>query len=113
MSTLTQAQFVELVADKLQISSVGQTLSTEDSEKIVANIPAVLDELAARRVVYVGDDNAIDSAIADPLAEIVKDQCARAFGLQGDPQMRAVHERRLYAIAAGQPTYAVLEGHYF
>lgn len=107
---MTRAELIEAVADELRLTSVGQSLAVEDSEKIDSKIDGVLADLAGRQVIYVGDADNVPDAAAEYLAVIIKDACASAFGQQRDPALRELMEEKLRVLVRKiPPTKATLK----
>lgn len=101
--SINRAQLVELAADELNLSSVGQTLAVEDSEKIDARIDPLIDNLAVRGVIYLGSTEDFADSISEPLSILLADSCAKIFGKPRDPVTRDRIEEELRVIARRAP----------
>lgn len=79
-TTKTRAALVGMAADELGLTSDGATLEAETSNKIDGRLDGLLGELAAREVVYIPNDDEIPIEVSGPLAELLANECAGAFG---------------------------------
>lgn len=111
--TINRAQLVNLALDELQVTGVGQTAAIEDYDKVDGEIDGLFARLAADEIVSIQDDDAIPIAIAEHLGELLAERCAKSFGKQRDPQLRAEMEERIQRIVASRPTYEPLIGSYY
>lgn len=111
--TKTRTDLVNRAAKKAMLVASGQSLETDDQETIDEAVDGMLADLAARRVVYVANDDDIDISIFEWLADILAETVAPDFGKPRDLTKIAVAEQALYAINMSRPTYEVLEGEYF
>lgn len=111
--TITRAQLVELAADELGVSSIGQSLAVEDAEKIDGAIDSLLSRLAVEQICYVADADETPRALADQLAVLLAEQCARSFGGQRDNAVKMGAEMALRRAVALSPTYEPMKAEYF
>jgi hypothetical protein len=79
-TTKTRAELVEMAADELGLTSDGASLEVETSTKIDGRLDGLLGELGAREVVYIADADEIPVEVSGPLAELLANECAGAFG---------------------------------
>lgn len=96
MTTKTRAQLVELAADELLLTSEGNSLEDAYEDKIDARVDLLFGELLARGVVDVDNEDEIPAEWCGPLAELLANECAVAFGKQKlAPAARTEIEDRL------------------
>src|SRR6478609_7263308 len=76
----TQTELVRYVLWRLRARASGQTPMTEDEADVVAVIPAVLDDLALRNVVYISDPDQIPEGALQWLGIFVENAVAKGFG---------------------------------
>jgi hypothetical protein len=99
MTTKTRAQLVELAAEELLLTSDGNSLEDSDEDKIDRRVDGLFAELSARGVVDVDDEAEIPVEWCGPLAELLANECAVAFGKQKiSPAARTEIEDRLKVI---------------
>lgn len=109
MSTIDSARLVVLAADELQLVGVGQTLPTEDSEKLEDRVDEMLEELASMKIVHISSSDAIPSALADPLAKLLAERCGPTFGRPRDPVLKEQLEDRIrLMVKIAPPTQNIL-----
>lgn len=111
--TKTRADLVERAAQKGMLIAAGQSLEAEDQVVIDGAVDGMLAEYEARNIVSVADEDNIDLAIFEQLAEILGQRVAPDFGKQTDLTRIAAAEQVLYAVGMSQPTYEVLEAEHF
>lgn len=111
--TKTRAELVIRALRKLLVVGSGQSPEDEDVELVDGVVDATLADLAARRVVYVANEDEIDVAVFEPLADILADNVAADFGKAKNPAMVDLAEMKLKAITATEPTYETLRNDYF
>lgn len=101
----TRAELVVMAADELGITSPGQSLAVEDSGKIDSRLDGLIGELAAREVVYVPNLDEIPIEISGPLALLLANESAGAFGQPrlADPAREAIEERIRVAVQRQPP----------
>jgi|SRR5580693_2940739 hypothetical protein len=118
MSTRTLTDLAIETLEKLGILPDGQTPSSEDTARVEEAIPTILEELAAREIVFVADSNNIPSAWFMPLANICAYETIEKFGLTGD-EAAALQTRndeaikKLKSILRGRPTGEPMRTQYF
>lgn len=103
MSNINREQIVALAADELGVTSVGQTLSPEDQEKIDEKLDALLSGLAARGVIYISNPDSIPEQVQEQLAILLAQACAVSFGKPRDFALRDKIEEELRVVARRQP----------
>lgn len=104
----TRAELVTRAAQKAQLIASGQSLEAEDQQLIDASVDAVLVDLAVRNVVYVPNDEEIDLAVFEWIADILSDAIAPDFGKPRDADKVQTAEFRLKQVLMSGPTYADL-----
>lgn len=103
MSTINREELIELAADELNVSAIGQTLSPEDHAKIDGKIDGLLSNLASRGVIYLASADDIPDQCAEALGILLADQCARTFGKPRDISLREKMEEELRVISRRMP----------
>lgn len=111
--TKTRAQLVTRAARKARLIAAGQSLETEDSTVIDDAIDGMLADLAARSVVYVADDTAIDIAVFESLADVLAEVIAPDYGKPRDMNAVTAAEMRLRTATSTAPTYEPLKATYY
>jgi hypothetical protein len=81
-TTKTRDELVDMAADELGLTSSGNAAEAEDQEKIDSRVDGLFLALSARGVCDVSNDEAIPIEWTDPLALLLADTCASAFGKQ-------------------------------
>jgi hypothetical protein len=109
----TRDDLVARALVKLTVVGSGQSPDAEDAASIDAAIDGILNDLAARDVVEVPDDDAIPSEWFEDLAEIVAQCCARDFGRPKDQAEIDHAERALIKKGTSGPTYQHQTTEYF
>lgn len=110
---LTRTDLIDEVLDLLGVTQVGQDPAAEDVEKVDQMIAPVFASLAARRIIYVQDHEAIDEEYFNPLAIIIANHVGPKFGQAYDPSTDLVQERLLRAMQPQPGTGATLKVDYF
>ena len=113
MATRTQADLVIKILEKLMIVPEGQAPETDDIARVEANLPSVIEELAAREIVYVPDLANIPDAWFLSLAKICAYELRDEFGLAGESlaTVSAANTEgilNLKVMTRGKPTYEPL-----
>jgi hypothetical protein len=110
----TRTDLVTRVLEVMGVAAAGQSPSAEDVDLVDRQIDSVLASLAARDIVYVADPDAIPLSVFQHVAVLVADEVKSDFGLvqipNNDPN---ADTQALRLMAAGRPSYAVLEADYF
>lgn len=102
----TKADLIEAIMADLGDLGAGQPVAAEDANYLSPRITTALAELAARDVFYVANEDAIDDAAFEPLAEIMCARFGPRFGLPlGNPEPA---EARLKTIARGSAAARLL-----
>ena len=105
----TKQELVDNVLVDLNVIGLGQTASAEESDFVAANITAALAELNARNVVNVGDENAIDDALFQPLNDLLVARLGPSFGrAAADAAALALLEDRIKEVTRHSGTRATL-----
>ncbi|MCC6734903.1 MAG: hypothetical protein IT534_02105 [Bauldia sp.] len=92
---MTEAEFIDSVAETLGLLAAGQSLANEDAAVIRRRSAAVFARLAREELTSVADPDDVPAAEALALADIVAFACAVPFGLTGP---------KLQELAAGAGT---------
>lgn len=80
----TRNDLINRAAQRLGVLGAGQSLSAEDAQIIGDQIEPVIEELSARRVVYIPDPDEIEDAYFNGLADCLAAAVAQDFALAGD-----------------------------
>ena len=111
--TKTRLQVIHEAADKLRLVGTGQPLEDEYREKLDGNFDPLAQELLAREICHIADDQAIPSEWFDSLALLLANKCAHLGGQQFDPNIEAFAVMNLLRLTATSPTYEPQEGTYY
>jgi len=111
--TKTRGDLVTRSLGKLLVHGSGKSPEDEDTELVDGVVDAVLADLSARRVVYVANEDEIDVAVFEWVADCLADTVAPDFGKARNPGMVEYAEARLKAVLATTPTYEPLRVDYF
>jgi hypothetical protein len=119
MATKSRIDLINQALVNLGVLAAGQTASAEDTATIDAYIDPLVEELEEREIAFVDDTDAIPNSWFLPLAIILADAAAMAFGLAGvpvsggtpDPVLKA--ETRLRVVQYARPTGEPQKGEYF
>lgn len=80
---MTEANFIDTVAENIGILAAGQSLAAEDAAIIRRRMEAVFARLAREELTTVANTDDIPDAQALALADIVAVECAIPFGITG------------------------------
>ena len=80
---MTEADFLDVVAENLGVLAAGQTLSSEDAITIRRRMTGVFARLAREELTTVANTNDIPAAECLALADIVALDCAVPFSISG------------------------------
>ncbi|MGV8841024.1 MAG: hypothetical protein ACWA6X_12055 [Bauldia sp.] len=80
---MTEAEFIDTVAENLGLLAVGQSLAAEDAAIVRRRSAAVFARLAREELTTVADPDDVPAAEALALADLVAFECAVPFGLTG------------------------------
>lgn len=78
--TKTRNQLIERAGINLGLVQPGEALSTEDKSTLDNLVDPVIQQLAADRIIYIQDDDAIEVAVFLPLAAILANHAGPSFG---------------------------------
>lgn len=113
MTTYTRAELVTEAAECLQLIGSGQSLESEDSDKIDGQVDALIEQLSADEVITIDDLSVIPARYFKALAELLGNSASTKFGLPYDPGKKQVFEAQLKKTASSRPTYETLRTDYF
>lgn len=108
MSFRTLTDLAIETLEKVGVLPDGQTPSVEDTARVTEAIPSILEELAAREIVFVADPNSIPGAWFMPLSNICAYEVLEKYGITGD-EATVLKMRNDEAIAKFK---AILRGRY-
>lgn len=80
---MTEAEFIDTVAENVGVLAAGQTLSAEDGAIIRRRMVGVFARLAREELTTVANTNDIPAAESLALADIVALDCAVPFSISG------------------------------
>lgn len=113
MSFRTEADLVQKILEKLGVVPEGVAPNVEDTARVTANLPSLIEELAARQIVYVPDIENIPGAWFLSLAKVCAYELRDEFGIAGESLAdlaRANTEAiaNLQTMTYGRPTFEPL-----
>ena len=111
--TKTRAELVTRALRKLLVVGSGQVPEDEDTELVDGVVDTTLADLAARSVVYIANEEAIDVAVFEWVADCLTDNVAEDFGKSRNPAKVEYAEAKLKAVLAASPTYETQRNDYF
>lgn len=110
-ATRTRRDLVTEALAVLGVLGAGQAAEVEDFDEVDGHVDGLLSRLAKRNVLYVGDVEAIDAGVFDPLAVCLADAVKEKFG---NPAINiAAAEDLLRQIRQSGPTYERARPEYF
>lgn len=114
MTTRTQADLVAKILEKLMIVPEGQAPEADDIARVETNLPSVIEELAAREIVYVPDLSNIPGAWFLSLAKVCAYEMRDEFGISGESLAQVTQANtegilNLKQMTRGRPTYEPLK----
>lgn len=101
--TINRERLIELAADELNVTSVGQAIAREDRESIDGKIDSLLSNLAARGIINITDPDYIPDAVGEPLSILLAESCNKTFGKPRDMALRERMEEELRVIVRRVP----------
>jgi hypothetical protein len=113
MSYYTQADLVTKILDKLGVVPTGNTPQLEDVNRIIDLLPAIVESVAGREILYIPDINNIEGKYFLPFASIAAWECTEEFGTTGDDLSKLQQDNanailELRVMTRGRPTYEIL-----
>src|SRR5712671_2570874 len=103
MTDRTRDDLVTQALINLKVIGSGQSPDADDGATVDGKIDGLFGELESRGIVSVPDDDAIPAEFFNPLAELLANECAPAFGMAKDAGMREDAEARLKIMTRQQP----------
>jgi hypothetical protein len=119
MATKTRNDLVNQALTNLGVLASGQTASSEDFDAVDNHVDTTLAELDAEDIVTIDDDDEIPAEWFEPIAVLVADNAALAFGLPGvpaspsSPDPVGAAKDKLRVRTRGKPTGQPLRIDYF
>lgn len=110
MTDKTRAELVEQALAYLGLKQANQAANADDTAVVDGLVEPVLDRLAAKNIVSVPDDEAIEPALFLPLAMCLAAAASPTFGAAMDA---SAAERELRIIVASSPTFEVQTATYY
>jgi len=108
-TTITRAELVTRVLEKLRVTGTGQAPEAEDQAIVDKLIEPAFDELQRRDIVSLRPNSAIPAAYQEHLADFIGQLAARDFGLPPDPGVKILAEVEMRRIEADNPTFQPLK----
>jgi|SRR6185312_3589123 len=113
MAFYTQADLVTKILDKLGVVPTGNTPQLEDVNRIENLLPAIVESVAGREILYLPDLNNIEGKYFLPFASIAAWECTEEFGTTGDDLAKLEKDNgnailQLRIMTRGRPTYETL-----
>ena len=113
MGTRTQADLTQKILENLQVVPEGQAPEVEDTARINRNLPTLINELAAREIVYVPDITNIPDQWFLSLGKICAYELRNEFGVTGEfeASLKLNNDEaigNLKVMLRGRPTYEPL-----
>lgn len=96
----TEAQLIARTLGQLRAVGTGQSPNAEDAAVVQAYIPAKLDDLAQRGVIYIPDSESVSDAALTWVAMTIAQDLAEDFGRVFDPQKKKYAEDMLIRLQA-------------
>lgn len=95
MTGKTRLELASMALDELLVSGTGNPPADDDIEKVDSRFDGLIGELEGRGVLQIADDQDIPVEWTGPLAELLANECSRAFGKQkmAEPMREAVEDR--------------------
>lgn len=112
-TTKTRAELVERALQRLGEVGAGEAPSAEDSALCDGMFEPVMENLQARGIFAVGDENELPAAVFEWLSVCLADAVAIDFGKSPDMAQRKAAEREIRAVQESQPSYETLRVKYF
>ena len=108
MTTKTRVQLKNQALTNLNIIGVGQEAEDDEMQVVEDLVDPLIEDLNARGIVYVSDADAIDNSVFMPLAELLANEAAPAFGQPKNPAKQEVCEERLRVVTRRAPPARML-----
>ena len=114
MATRTKSDLIAKILEKLNVVPEGMAPEIEDSARVDRNLQSLIEELAAREIVYVPDIEAIPDAWFLSLAAIGAYELRNEFGVTGEFEAtlangNAAAIAKIEVMTRGRPTYEPLQ----
>jgi hypothetical protein len=109
----TREDLILRAATEVSALVAGQSLAAEDYETINNLVDPLIAQLSFDDIVHVQDVEAIQLEHFLPLARLLANESAIAFGQAYSKEIKTANEWQLLRINAMRPTYEILEGTYF
>lgn len=112
--TKTREQLIERAATELGVLTSGEALSDEDSDTFDNLVDPLVRSLSLDNVVTIGDvEESIEAEFFLPLARLLANEAAPAFGQQYSRDVKLENERQLRRLSAARPTGEALKAVYY
>lgn len=113
MTEKTRNDLINRAAKLLALIEPGESPASEDYDSLDGLIDPLVEQLAADQIHYVGDPDAIDAAIFEPLARLLANMAGPDFGSPINEDARRRDEQTLRRMGSARPTYEVMKVDYF
>jgi hypothetical protein len=94
----TRSDLIVATLKKLNAIAAGQNPAPEDVQEIEDIIDGILDELESIEVIVLADRQQFEDQVIDPLAVILANAAAPAFGQASDDSRKMASQARLRAL---------------
>lgn len=91
----TQTALINAVLEELGALGSGQVASAEDVASIQARISPTIQDLTARKIIYIPDTDTVPDEVFNHLAEYLTEICAPKFGRPQDKVAKQMAEDKL------------------
>ena len=114
MGERTESDLITKILEKLGVVPEGQAANQEDIARVEGNLQSVIDELAAREILFVPDINSIPNEWFLSLAKICAYELRNEFGITGEFEatLRNGNDEaigNIKVMTRGRPTYEPLK----
>lgn len=109
----TRDQLLERAGIGLGLMQPGEPLSTEDYATLDDLLDPILAQLAADRIIYIQDDDAIELAVFLPLAAVLSNMAGPSFGSPINDEALARDHQTLRRINSTQANTETVKAVYY
>lgn len=113
MATKTREDLVLGTLEKLGVLATGQNPDVEETARVDGRLPGLIEEFAAREIVYVPDLEHVPLPWFESLTSMIAYECRDSFGVTGDDGQMLKDKNdeaitKLRIMLRGRPTYQTL-----
>ncbi|MBF9234688.1 hypothetical protein [Microvirga alba] len=95
----TKSELITEALQELNALGAGQVASAEDIAAVDARVQPLLEDLASRNAIYIGDADDIPDSTFPHLVVLLAEACAKKFGRPRDTDAITLAENRLRTLA--------------